>query len=143
MKKSFVFLVILLLIFTSFPQLSAISNSKIESSVSYEKSEILDEKNDGKGEWKTNTFCRIRVWVHGVCDAQPVFGIGFIREGHILGELGRCKVIGLNGKDHYIGDGELNLRFEYLFGYTLFKFDGWNSEAYMGGFALKCRYKVE
>ena len=44
MKKYCIFLLIFLLIFSSFSQLSAITNSKIESSATYEKNDILDEK---------------------------------------------------------------------------------------------------
>ena len=56
MKKFCIFLVISLLICSSFPHISAITNSKIDSSDNYEKSDKLDIKGDDKGDFRINKF---------------------------------------------------------------------------------------
>ena len=94
-----------------------------------------------KGKWKTNYFCRIRVWVYGWC--EPEFGIGFIRNAKLWGYAGYCRISGLNGTNVIEGDyKELELQVQYLFGYTYFWFQSLASEAYIRGFALICRYRV-
>jgi hypothetical protein len=141
MKKSYVFLVILLLIFTSFPQLSARTNSKIESSDTHEESGKLNIKDADKGDWKTNYFCRINVYVDGYCYCDPELGLFFVRNAEITGNIIRCSISGKNGNDIF-ESGYLDLRVKYLFGFCRYYFQSWLSWADMRGFAIKCEYKV-
>jgi hypothetical protein len=130
--------IIAIIILVFIPQYTIAINLDNETKETY-----LDEtiKNNEKGERKTNSFCRIRAYVHGYCDTQPELGFGFIRKGYIKGDLGFCRVSGRNGTD-YFSEGEFDLIFEYLFGFTLFEFNEWNSKGYVIGFAIKCSYNV-
>ena len=141
LKKFCIFLVISLLICSSFPHISAITNSKIDSSDNYEKSDKLDIKGDDKGEWKTNYFCRIRVHVDGA-DIYPSYGLGIIKYAECKGKVFYCYISGINGTDKIESGKWLDLRVDYLLGYTYLWWQSWLSESYMGGFAFKCRYKV-
>lgn len=146
MKKYFIFLVILLLICTSFPYMSAITNSKIESSVTYENNDILDTKDDGKGEWKTNYFCRIKASGVGFVDFEVLgttlnFWIGPCRKVELYLYDGYCKISGIKGTDVSNNTGYIDLEADFFCGIILFRWASWASTSYMNGFALKCRYK--
>lgn len=98
-------------------------------------------KNNEKGEWKTNFYCRIKVHVDGA-SCEPDYKIGFIKYAECRGNVYYCRINGLNGTDIIESGKWLHIRVKYLFGYTYLWWQSWLSESYMGGFAIKCEYRV-
>ena len=107
-----------------------------------EKTYNIPSSEDDRAEWKTNYYCRIKVSVDGAW-CEPDLGIGFIRYAECHGEVNYCRISGSNGTDIIESGNWLDIRVNYLFGYTFLRWQSWLSEFYMRGFAIKCEYRVK
>ena len=138
-NKIFLLGIFTMIILLSIPQNTIASKIDIDNE-KQENYQVSPSNND-KGEWKTNYYCRINVYVDGGCYCQPELGLFFVRNARITGNIVRCSISGTNGTDVF-ESGRLDLRVQYLFGFCRFFWQSWLSWAEMRGFAIKCWYKI-
>lgn len=140
-NKIFLFGIIAILILVSIPQNTVATTTDINNK-GQENYQDTSYNDNGKGEWKTNYFCRIKASGYGFLDFEVLgttlsFWIGPCRKVGLYIIDGYCKISGILGTDK-----AKELEADFFCG-ILFENDaGWVTESHMNGFALKCKYKI-
>ena len=147
--KIFIFGIIIILILTSIPQNTIATD--VDNEIKEPYLEATNKDNE-KGEWKTNSFCRVRADGLGYYIVKKFNGGGAHNNDIWFGIAkkisayvsfpGSLKISGREGSD-YVRADEIEIRGDFFIGICIARHVGeWYMRINLVGFVLNCRYKV-